>query len=193
MTNKCEPNLRSGQTSAGWVRAPSLKWPLSLLLLTLYGTALAADHELSSYVTEQQTDARERVAGRAEVSLVTVEPNEVRLADETGEAVATVTVQIFHSSLTKDETVMLSVSNYSTNPPGIAVSYEPPSQTVRLPPGGDGVVVATVSISKLSIGDNKQARVVIIARLTKPSSGIKVVDADPGLPNHLANLTIERK
>jgi len=170
---------------------PSLKFQIWLLLIMVCGPILMGNNDQT--VSTQQGNAQQRDVATVEVSLVTVEPKEVRLTDKTGRVAAALTVQIFHSPLTTEQTVRLNVGNFTTDPAtGVVVSYEPSSQTVRLPPGPSGVVTATVKISSIQIGDNKKASVVIVATLTSPTPGIKVVNPEPELPNHQAALKIEK-
>src|SRR5438094_5841260 len=186
-----EPQTRYRRAVAGAMRLlPSLKFQIWLLLIMVCGPILMGNNDQT--VSTQQGNAQQRDVATVEVSLVTVEPKEVRLTDKTGRVAAALTVQIFHSPLTTEQTVRLNVGNFTTDPAtGVVVSYEPSSQTVRLPPGPSGVVTATVKISSIQIGDNKKASVVIVATLTSPTPGIKVVNPEPELPNHQAALKIE--
>jgi hypothetical protein len=128
-----------------------------------------------------------------EVSLVSVEPQQISAGDSRGAAAAIVTVQLFHTPLATEQTVAVNVGNYSTEPAeGVVVTYDPTSRVVHLLASPSGVVVTTFKIVKTDIGSAAKAKVVIWASLTKPSSGIRVSNPDPGLPNHQAVIAIER-
>jgi|SRR5579872_264001 len=128
-----------------------------------------------------------------EVSLVSVEPRQISPGVPRGEAAAIVTVQLFHTPLATEQTVAVNVGNYSTEPAeGVVVTYEPTSRIVHLPPSPSGVVVTTFKIMKSDIGSAAKAKVVIWASATKPSSGVRVINSDPGLSNHQAVIVIER-
>ena len=191
MAGDCKQQTRYRRAVVGAVRVlPRLKWPIWLLLTMVCGPVLMGNNE--QRVSTQQGNAQQRDVATVEVSLVTVEPKEIHLTDKAGRVAAAITVQIFHSPLTTEQTVRLNVGNFTTDPPaGVAVTYEPPSQTVRLPPGPSGVVTATAKIPSVRIGDNKRASVVIVATLTSPTPGINVVNPEPELPHHQAILKIE--
>jgi hypothetical protein len=129
----------------------------------------------------------------AEISLVTVDPNEIPAPDK-NHAQATVSVQIFHTPLKSKQALSLAVGTFRTDPQvGVSVSYDPPSQTIDLPPSPQGKIDAKVKVSKPNIGTNKQATVVVVASIKPVSPGIRIENDDPGLPNHQATLTIQNK
>jgi hypothetical protein len=106
---------------------------------------------------------------------------------------ATITVQLFHAPLIAEQTVLVNLGNFRSEPAdGVAISYEPTSQVVHLPSGPSGMVAATFKLMKADIGTNAKARIVIVVSATKPSSGVRVTNTDPSLPNHQATITIER-
>ena len=80
----------------------------------------------------------------------------------------------------------------SSGAAGVVVTYDPTSRIVHLPPSPSGVVANTFKIVKADIGSAAKAKVVIWASATKPSSGVRVINSDPGLPNHQAVIAIER-
>jgi hypothetical protein len=128
-----------------------------------------------------------------EVSLVRVEPRQISAGVPRGESAAIVTVQLAHTPLVTEQTVAVNVGNYSTEPAeGVVVTYDPTSRIVHLPPSPSGVVVTTFKIMKAEIGSAANAKVVIWASATNPSSGVRVINSDPGLPNHQAVIAIER-
>jgi hypothetical protein len=126
-----------------------------------------------------------------EVSLVTVDPSEVSAEGKSGEAVAWVTVQMHHHRLGSEQKVTLIVGSYSTSPPGIQADYVPQIQTVRLPRGNSDVVAAKVKVSGIHVSGDGNGKVIIIAKLTDPSAGIRIVRSDPA--NDQATLTIRSK
>lgn len=166
------------------LRRPLLLFAVSGMIATgHYGRVLHAMHQ------ERAEDVP-----TVEVSLVTVEPREISTSEKSGQTLATVKVQIFHTTLAKEQTVTLGVGSFWTVPAtGVDVTYKPASQTVRLPPSPQGVVTASVDISKVQIGTNTRATVAIFASVTNPTPGIRVIHADGGLPNHQATLTVEKK
>lgn len=130
----------------------------------------------------------------AESSLVTVEPTEISLTRERRQTQATVRVEIAHTPLKSEQAVKLAVGTFRTEPPtGVSASYDPPSQTVRLPAGPQGKVNAMAKMFKLPIGSNGQATVVVVASIKPASSAIRIEHDDPGQPNHQATLTIRNK
>jgi hypothetical protein len=176
------------EVSVGWPLTSRRRCPLLVLVFGL----VAAGHYGHVLYAMHQVPAED--VPTVEVSLVTIEPHEIRLTDKSDQALATVTVQMFHTTLTKEQTVTLNVGNFWTDPAqGVVVSYKPASQTVRLRPAPSGVVIASVEISKIEIGTSTKATVALSASLTNPTPGIRVIHANPGLPNHQATLSVEKK
>ena len=158
------------------------------LLLTLLGGYAIPRGEAARLPGDVQTPDLPAV----EVSSVTVDPSEIGAEGKSGEAVAWVTVQIYHHGLGSEQKVMLIVGSYSSSPPGIQADYVPQSQTVRLPRGNGGVVVAAkVKVSGIHVGGDGNGKLIIIAKLTDPSPGIRIIDDEPGLAK--ATLTIRSK
>lgn len=120
-------------------------------------------------------------APTVEVSAISVSPPEIH---ETpvghGPAAAVVTVQIFHLAASTPQTIRLNVGTYSTAPAsGVLLGYSPPSQTVTIPAGAAGRVVATARIASADIGRNADATAVVAATLTQPSRGLRVTLSPP--------------
>jgi hypothetical protein len=129
-----------------------------------------------------------------EVSLVTVDPTEVRLPVKADETVATATVQLFHLSLRSTEHVKLALGTLRTNPAGGAtIDYDPPVQTVSLPPGPGGAVVAKIKLLKPQLHGVDKATLDLTATLMAPSTGIRTANNDPSASNHFATITVVGK
>lgn len=170
------------------------KTAVSLLLLLVPGLVAAGDHGAESRRTGQAASPPEPEVPSAEVSLVTVDPKQILQTGKQDQTAAIVTVQIFHQALASEQSVTLDVFTYRTDPQtGVAISYEPSTQTVRLPRGPGGKVNATVKALKPKIGDNKQAMITVVGDIRPASSGIRIRDDNPGLPNHQAILKIEKQ
>lgn len=170
------------------------KISLSLLLLLVPGLIVAGHQREESQEGVQVSPATQPEIPSAEVSLVTVDPTGIFQIGKPEQTVASVSVQIFHQSLKSEEAVTLSVGTYRTDPQrGVSASYEPSSQTIRLPPGNAGKINATAKVSNPQIGANMEVTVTIVADIKPASSGIRIRDDDPGLPNHQAILKIKKQ
>jgi hypothetical protein len=129
-----------------------------------------------------------------EVSRVSIDPSARRVSNNRLRGPVEVTIQIFHTPLERDQTVTVNVGTFSTRPAeGITVTYEPGSQRVRLVAGPSGVVVATARIMNVDIGESSTATIVVAASVTEPTSGLKIVNANPSLQNHLATVRVTKR
>jgi hypothetical protein len=129
-----------------------------------------------------------------EVSLVTVDSSEVRLPVKEGEPVAILTVQMAHTPLKSAEHVNLEVGTFRTDPAGrVSADYDPFTQEIALTPAPQGVVTAEVKILRPQLRGGSKGTLVVTATLTHPSSGIRIVNNDPGASNHIVTITITGK
>lgn len=172
------------------VRASGLKRAGYLLLACFLAPALAgssSDSPAPTHHANVQTGDLPTI----EVSLVTIDPQVLRPTGHEEHPVATVTVQLAHMPLATDERVSLNVGTYSSDPAGIAVTYDPASQIVHVPPGPQGVVAVKAQIKKVQIVNGTDATFVVAATITKPTAGIRVIHDDPALSTHQAHVTVK--
>jgi hypothetical protein len=162
-----------------------------VIALLASGHALAGGDEIASV----QRTSRQQNIPSVEVSSVTVEPAEIRASVQRGEEppTATVTVQLFHQLLTSEQSVVLQVATLRTDPPGISVTYSPEQQTIRLPPSDPGRVVATLKVSKPSLGSHSHGTVDITATLSDATRGIRIENNNPSDPAHWTKLTVRQE
>lgn len=141
---------------------------------------------------DQDAEAKPELP-RAMVSSITVEPKEIHPTPKRKGPAAVITVQINHLALKTPQTVSLEVANFSSKPAmGLSVTYNPGIQTVTIPAGPGGVVVATANVDSADIGTNAEATVVIAASLSHPSSGIRIAPSYSD-EDYLATLTIKKR
>jgi hypothetical protein len=158
--------------------------PRAVMLLLLLSVPLRSDLAAPLTFVHQNEPT-------VEVSLVTVDPREVRFPAKPDETVATVTVQIFHLSLRSTEHVKLDLGTLRTDPAGgTQVEYAPRVQTVSLPPGPGGVVVLKIKLLEPQLHGVEKATLDLTATLMDPSTGIRIVNNNPSAPNHVATITV---
>lgn len=128
-----------------------------------------------------------------EISSVKISPERIRTQKGEKPNTATITIEVFHTPLGSDQSVTLNLGSYSSSPQmGVSVKYRPASQEMVLRSGAAGAVLGMVEVSEPEIGGNAAATINVVATLSKPSPGIRIVNDDPSLPSHQATLTIVR-
>jgi hypothetical protein len=131
-------------------------------------------------------DPRPQVAKpTVEVSAVSIDKTDVRLPEKVDDVVATMTIQVFHTRATSDESVVLEVGTAVTYPAeGVSVEYTPANQRLRLPAGTSGAITATVKLQRAHLSNTREATIITTATSSHPSRGIAIVNDDPSAPNH---------
>jgi len=125
-----------------------------------------------------------------EIFQVSIDTTEIRLPVKEKEPIATVTVTVFHQNLASDQQVTLEVATEMIDPAGgMSVVYDPQTQVIRLPRGAGGSYVATVKVSQPHVQAKPPVRLVLLATLSHPSAGIRIVNDDP--VSHRATITVK--
>jgi hypothetical protein len=166
---------------------------LVVVVVTVVGLIALRSAEAGSFPASGEARQLELQGRTVEVSMTSIDPGEISRPVRPDSQVAVVTVQIFHSRLSTDGSVVLEAGTAKTEPPGsLSVGYEPANQVLRLRAGEAGRLTATVRLSRLRVISDSEGKLVVTAILSRPSAGVTIVNNDPSAASHQATLIVRR-